>query len=272
MKSSAKKYRRAKPKRQKMSFEKKVLLQSIASAGLMVYCIAVSHTNTAVKQKEYIHSVVNITSTKADIKNMFKKTSQLCKDGIDKGGEYLNKLVYFCDNGFGSTEDTNSIAAAQTNVPHEEKSPKNADTPPAEEQVQEKSKEPEPVFRRPAEGEITSAFGKRAHPLNNTDSIHYGVDIAGNYGDCVISSLPGVVEDTGFDTNLGNYVKIRHSERMQTVYGHLSEILVTKGEEVDANTRIGSIGSSGAATGPHVHLEVRVDGVCVNPADYLPKQ
>lgn len=258
-----------------MSFEKKVLLQSIVSAGLMVYCIAVSHTNSAVMQKEYIHSVVNITSTKSDIKNMFKKTSEIAKGGIDKGGEYLSKLVYFCNNGFGSTEDNESVAAAQTDVPPTEKpeeEPEKTENTPADEQVPENAKEPEPTFRPPAEGEITSAFGMRNHPLNNSESIHYGVDIAGNYGDCVISSLPGTVEETGFDTNLGNYVKVRHSEKLQTVYGHLSEILVKKGEVVDGNTRIGSIGSSGAATGPHVHLEVRVDGVCVNPADYLPKQ
>ena len=80
------------------------------------------------------------------------------------------------------------------------------------------------------------------------------------------------MEDTGFDSNLGNYVKVRHNENMQTVYGHLSEILVRKDEVVDGNTRIGSVGSTGAATGPHVHLEVRIDGVSVDPAEYLPKQ
>jgi len=124
----------------------------------------------------------------------------------------------------------------------------------------------------PLRGTLTSEFGLREDPNTGKETMHYGVDIAANYGDCVISSLPGTVTDAGFDSNLGNYVKVKHSENMETVYGHMSEILVKKGEVVDSNTRIGSAGATGAATGPHVHLEVRIDGQCVDPEIYLPKE
>lgn len=270
MKSSASRYKQRKPKKEKkISFEKKVLLQSIVSAFLLIYCIIISNTNSAVVQKEFINSSVNITSTKSDIQKMLSHTLKTAKSAIASGGKYLNMLVDFCNNGFGSTDTEANIASAEPAIYPETPEELKKKEEPKEEEIK---KEEPPTFRWPLKGEVTSAFGERTHPLSNNSSIHYGIDIAGSHGDCVISSLPGTVEDTGFDSNLGNYVKVRHNENMQTVYGHLSEILVRKDEVVDGNTRIGSVGSTGAATGPHVHLEVRIDGVSVDPAEYLPKQ
>ena len=272
MKSTAYRYKPIKKKNKKMSFEKKVLFQSIVSAMLLVYCIIVSNTNSAVSQKEYIHQVVNITSTKADIKKMMHLGADTVKKAAVSGVEYLYKLVDFCNNGFGSTETAANVALAEAAIypetPEELKKKE-------EQQVQtpkEEPKEEKPTFRWPLEGEITSSFGQRIHPLNSSNSVHYGIDIAGNHGDCVISSLPGTVDETGYDNNLGKYVKVNHSDNLQTVYGHLSEVLVKKDEVVDGNTRIGSVGSTGAATGPHVHLEVRIDGVSVDPMPYLKGQ
>jgi bla regulator protein BlaR1 len=162
--------------------------------------------------------------------------------------------------------ETKANATTVYSLPEKPKVQEQSDIP-----KQDEIKE-EPKFRYPANGKITSPFGKRIHPLNNTETTHYGVDIEANYGDCVISSLPGTVTDTGFDQNLGNYVKVKHNDSMETVYGHMSEILVKKDEVVDSNTRIGSAGATGAATGPHVHLEVRIDGQCVDPEIYLPKE
>ena len=243
MKSTAYRYKPIKKKNKKMSFEKKVLFQSIVSAMLLVYCIIVSNTNSAVSQQEYIHQVVNITSTKADIKKMMHLGADTVKKAAVSGVEYLYKIVDFCNNGFGSTQSVSNVALAEPALyPETPQELKKKEEPQKEQSENEPAKE-EAVFRWPLRGEITSAFGQRIHPIGNNDSIHYGIDIAGNHGD-----------------------------NLQTVYGHLSEVLVKKDEVVDGNTRIGSVGSTGAATGPHVHLEVRIDGVSVDPMPYLKGQ
>ena len=236
---------------------------------MLIYAIVVCHTNIFPNQKQFLHKTANISSTKSDIRNMIDKSFAFSKNIVSYGNRYFNSFVMLFDQ---SAEKTETKASAKTKYTLPENPQEPAPAP--QEQVtdtQEQVTDP-PKFRYPANGKITSPFGKRMHPITQKESTHYGVDIAANYGDCVISSLPGTVTDTGFDSNLGNYVKVKHSENMETVYGHMSEVLVKKDEVVDSNTRIGSAGATGAATGPHVHLEVRIDGQCVDPEIYLPKE
>lgn len=259
----------AKAKSKKISFEKKVIIQSCFAILLLFYAIVVCYTNFFPNQKQFLHKTANISSTKNDIKNMIDNSVAFSKNIVSYGNRYFNSFVTLFDQ---SAEKTETKASAKTKYTLPEKPIEPAPAP--QEQVtdtQEQVTEP-PKFRYPANGKITSPFGKRIHPITQQETTHYGVDIAANYGDCVISSLPGTVTDAGFDSNLGNYVKVKHSENMETVYGHMSEILVKKDEVVDSNTRIGSAGATGAATGPHVHLEVRIDGQCVDPEIYLPKE
>ena len=245
-----------------MSFEKKVIIQSIVSVLLLLYAIFICYTNFLPSQKQMLHKTANISLTSDDIKNYITKGYDFSKSSLSKGGEYFDK---FCAL-FEPKANAETTANATTLYTLPEKP-----TPQPEISIQEEIKQ-EPKFRYPAVGKITSPYGKRIHPISQVETTHYGVDIEADYGDCVISSLPGTVTDAGFDENLGNYVKVKHSENMETVYGHMSEILVKKDEVVDSNTRIGSVGATGAATGPHVHLEVRIDGQCVDPQDYLPKE
>lgn len=273
-KSKAKRYNAyTKPKPKRIAFEKKVLIQGVISIMLFVYCLIISGTETATVQKEYIHKAVNISDTKNDIKNLFVNIFEITKNGISGLGNGIGSIAYKFDSGFGTKSKNTVMASPAVYPPIPEHLKLQAEQ--TEDKIMSENAEPteitEPQFRMPLEGRITSSFGSRIHPLSNTGSNHYGTDIAGNHGDCVISSLPGTVEETGFDKGLGNYVKVRHSEEMITVYGHLSEIMVRKGEAVDGNTRIGSVGATGAATGPHLHFEVRVNGKCVDPAEYLPE-
>ena len=255
-------------KTKKLNFEKKVVLQSIVSVVLLIYCAVISNVNYFPSHKEFLHKTVNITFGKNDIKDMMNKSKNAYFAVINAGGKYFDIMTALFEVGVDDTKMGMPVSATRLNEPAIYPQPGLNKTDKDEMKTQQ---EQQPQFRYPAIGEITSKFGSREHPINGENSIHYGVDIAANYGDCVISSLPGTVTDTGFDNNLGNYVKIRHSESMETVYGHLSEIMVKKDEVVDSNTRIGSVGATGAATGPHVHLEVRIDGVCQNPENYLPK-
>ena len=252
-----------------LSFEKKILLQTIVSASIFVYCIIVSNTETATIQKEYIHKAVNISDTKNDIKNMIIDLYNGTKNSINKMEAVITNASEKENDVFPKNPGSRNIALAQPAIYPQMPEQKIQETTPDPESVTESLQPNKPTFRMPLEGRITSPYGERIHPVGNNHSVHYGIDIAGNHGDCVISCLPGTVTETGFDNGLGYYVKIGHEDNLVTVYGHLSEILVKKGEIVDDNTRIGSVGSTGVATGPHLHFETRVDGNCVNPSQYF---
>lgn len=125
------------------------------------------------------------------------------------------------------------------------------------------------TFRVPVNGEITSQFGERIHPISGNASAHTGIDIAASYGAAVISAAPGIITATGSDDANGSYVIIKHDEELTSVYAHLSKICVSSGEAVDENTKIGEVGSSGISTGPHLHFEIKQNSKSVNPESYI---
>lgn len=107
-----------------------------------------------------------------------------------------------------------------------------------------------------------SAFGK----------FHYGIDIAGGgiYGKPVVATASGTVAVAGWsDLGFGNYVGILHDSKYSSVYGHMATITVSAGQKVSAGQQIGTVGSTGWSTGPHLHFEIKVNGSNVNPASYF---
>jgi murein DD-endopeptidase MepM/ murein hydrolase activator NlpD len=112
---------------------------------------------------------------------------------------------------------------------------------------------------------VTSGFKMRFHPILNTWRAHNGVDYAAPTGTPVRSVGDGVVEFAGVQNGFGNVVFIRHRGANTTVYAHLSRINVRKGERVEQGQNIGAVGSTGWATGPHLHFEFRVNGQFVDP-------
>lgn len=114
----------------------------------------------------------------------------------------------------------------------------------------------------------TSAFGWRADPFTGAASRHQGVDLAAPLGSAVRSVSDGTVSLTGANDVLGNYVMVRLLNRT-FVYGHLDRVFVRAGQRVGQGDRIGTIGMTGRTTGPHLHFEVRENGVPVNPRLYL---
>lgn len=122
----------------------------------------------------------------------------------------------------------------------------------------------------PVSGPVTSAFGWRTHPLSQQEDFHKGVDIAAAMGTPVLAALPGVVEQTGFSESYGNFVVMRHSERLRTTYNHCSKILAQEGERLAQGDRIALVGSTGISTGPHLHFEVEVEGLKADPLQSLP--
>lgn len=121
----------------------------------------------------------------------------------------------------------------------------------------------------PVSGPVTSAFGWRSHPISHREDFHKGVDIAAAMGTPVLAALPGVVEQTGFSESYGNFVVMRHSERLRTTYNHCSQILAEEGEWLAQGDRIALVGSTGISTGPHLHFEVEVEGLKADPLPAL---
>lgn len=121
----------------------------------------------------------------------------------------------------------------------------------------------------PLEGTVTSSFGERQDPINGEGAFHAGIDIAAPYGTPVRATADGEVIGAGFGTGYGREVVIDHGHALTTLYGHLSAMAVVPGEHVTMGQVIGYVGLSGRSTGPHLHYEVRVHKVAVNPHKYL---
>jgi murein DD-endopeptidase MepM/ murein hydrolase activator NlpD len=107
---------------------------------------------------------------------------------------------------------------------------------------------------------VTSGFAMRVHPILQTQRAHQGVDYAAPTGTAVRTVADGVVEFAGQQNGYGNVIEIKHNSERSTLYAHLSRIDVKKGERVEQGQRIGAVGATGWATGPHLHFEFRVNG------------
>lgn len=112
---------------------------------------------------------------------------------------------------------------------------------------------------------VTSGFAMRFHPVLQTWRQHKGIDYAAPIGTPVRSVGEGVVSFAGWQNGYGNVVHIQHSRERSTVYAHLSRIDVRRGQSVEQGARIGAVGATGWATGPHLHFEVKVNGAQQNP-------
>jgi len=122
----------------------------------------------------------------------------------------------------------------------------------------------------PRVSDFTSLFGKRTNPFSSEGGeFHPGLDFRGKMGDPVKCTASGKVIFTGRAGGYGNCVRIRHTNSIETWYGHLSRITVREGQKVMVGQLIGKVGSTGRSTGPHLHYEVRRNGKAVNPKQYL---
>lgn len=127
------------------------------------------------------------------------------------------------------------------------------------------------LFKIPLRGAyaVTSRYGWRSDPFTGNRSFHNGVDLVIYRGAPVYSALEGRVISTGYSTTYGNYVIVRHHSGYQTLYGHLNSILTSNGQYVTPATKIGTVGSTGRSTGPHLHFTVYKNGATINPSTVL---
>ncbi len=118
---------------------------------------------------------------------------------------------------------------------------------------------------------LTSPFGNRIHPLFGNEQLHTGIDIGTPSGTPVRAAAGGVVAFAGWDGGYGNLIIISHVNGYETFYAHLDEIRVAAGDRVAVGKVIGLSGSTGYVTGPHLHFEIRLNQVAINPMNYLAK-
>ena len=121
----------------------------------------------------------------------------------------------------------------------------------------------------PIEGSVASSFGERQDPINGEGAFHSGIDIDAPTGTPVRAAADGDVSSAAMGAGYGREVVLNHGHDVITVYGHLSAIAVLAGQHVTRGQVIGYVGQSGRATGPHLHYEVRVHNVPVNPHKYM---
>jgi len=134
---------------------------------------------------------------------------------------------------------------------------------------------PAPLTVKPVPGELSSEFGLRADPVRTKRrrkqrrKVHKGLDFVAQRGTLVHAAGPGVVLRAQVSGSYGRLVIVDHGAGQQTRYAHLQRIKVRRGQRIEAGTVVGKVGSSGRVTGPHLHFEVRQDGIAVPPADVV---
>lgn len=119
---------------------------------------------------------------------------------------------------------------------------------------------------------LSSSFGMRVSPISGNRRFHNGIDMAANEGTAVFACKSGIVQLTKKgDATFGNYIILEHDGGMTSLYAHLSQIIVSKGETVFGGQQIGKVGHTGLATGSHLHFEIRMNGVATDPERLLSK-
>lgn len=121
----------------------------------------------------------------------------------------------------------------------------------------------------PVLGAVTSHFGYRDHPTIGRYAAHGGVDIAADKGTQVAAFAGGTVESVGEDSDFGKYLYLTHPNGVTTFYAHCSKVCVGEGEQVQVGQTVALVGSTGKSTGPHLHFEVQLDGVRLDPMYYI---
>ena len=118
-------------------------------------------------------------------------------------------------------------------------------------------------------GEVTSEFGIRADNKSGTDEFHYGVDFSGDVGDKILCVSEGTVSETGYSDNYGNYILIKHDDKISSFYAHCEKVLPAMGDKIKSGQVIATLGNSGNITEPCLHFEIREADVSLDPMVFL---
>ena len=121
----------------------------------------------------------------------------------------------------------------------------------------------------PLLGHLRSTYGYRDHPVDGEYKFHNGVDIGGQEGDAIGAFADGTVDYIGKNDTHGLYLQLDHGNGIKSFYAHCSKLCVSKGQLVAAGEKVAEVGSTGVATGPHLHLELKWNGLHLDPSYYV---
>lgn len=121
----------------------------------------------------------------------------------------------------------------------------------------------------PVSGRLTSPYGYRVHPISGLYLFHGGTDIACPMGTPIGAFASGTVDYIGEDDAFGKYLQLDHGNGVKSFYAHCSKVHVDKGQKVAIGETVAEVGSTGNSTGPHLHLELKYNGMHLNPAYYV---
>lgn len=124
-------------------------------------------------------------------------------------------------------------------------------------------------YQKPVSGTISDKFGYRIHPIDHNGQFHYGIDLQADEGVVIYSFAAGEVTAVGESTTLGNYVTVLHDGGYQTLYAHCSRVTASSGQLVQMGDPIAEVGETGQTTGPHLHFELLLDTLYINPVYYV---
>ncbi|MBD5477292.1 MAG: M23 family metallopeptidase [Lachnospiraceae bacterium] len=200
---------------------------------------------------------------------LLRQSSALTLPEADK--EAMRELVI-------SGEAPASLPAGEREVPAESEPPEDEEAVAAMSQVYTMAALPENASLEqrilgfahctPVPGRLSSTFGWREHPIEGGDRFHYGVDLAAETGTDILAFADGEVYASGESSTLGNYIMLRHEDGYITLYAHCSKVTATGGK-VAMGEKIAEVGSTGLATGPHLHFELHDGDLYLNPIYYV---
>lgn len=124
-------------------------------------------------------------------------------------------------------------------------------------------------YTAPVSGAVSSPFGYREHPTVGAERFHYGIDLAAEEGTKIACFANGTVKAVGESSSYGKYLIVTHDAGAETLYAHCSAVTVSSGQAVKRGDTVARVGSTGMATGPHLHFELQRDGIYLNPIYYV---
>jgi murein DD-endopeptidase MepM/ murein hydrolase activator NlpD len=182
------------------------------------------------------------------------------KGGISDNSEYVE-----LEKSLLSVPDNNGLSSHINNL--DEKFRKYSELIKTREQILEVTPSILPIEKRGIS--LSSSFGWREDPFTKGREFHAALDISGNTGAKIFAPARGMVLKTGYDKRIGNFIVIKHTDQIKTLFGHLSHIYAEEGKEVKRGDRIGLMGNSGLSTSSHLHYMVIKEGRAVNPLEYI---
>ena len=242
----------------------------------IIICVLIYGGFYLISNKNYIFSTNVINRTKAilnydiNFKEWYEKSKNSINGFIDKweeqnteekNAENTNNSIDNMVENINEKEPNNNNTSTNLNEKNEEKiSKKNLSQ--AEKDVEFiKSKY---SFKRPVKGKVSSRFGEREVLIKNMTRDHKGIDIAAKQGTKIRAAIGGQVEQATKNSQYGNFIKIK-TDNMLTLYAHCKKLNVKKGDKVKKGDVIATVGSTGVATGPHLHFEIRLNNRYINP-------